>query len=229
MIPLKPLRSILIVIVAVLLVSSLRPVARAAAREGQPLPGQFAYVENGKRLYLVRGNVDEPILLVQAGDENNLFNPHFSRDGRYLAFCLTSSTGQDLPDIFYLDTLTLEKTRVTADGSCSYDWSPDGKTLIYTAPPAMEFPPTQVNGIWSYGRETGEIRLLIPTDSPVIDPRWSPDGHTISYFDFCFECVGQFYTYDLKTGREQAWSHEGTEDYIGPDVDWSPDGLTPRL
>jgi Tol biopolymer transport system component/TolA-binding protein len=222
----KPLRSPLIVLVAVLLLSSLSPMGRAAAQEGQSLPGQFAYVESGTRLYLVRGDVSRPILLVEAGGDRSVYNPRFSHDGRYLAFCLTSPSEADLPGIFYLDTLTLEKSLATADGSCSYNWSPDGKTLIYSTPPAMEYPSTHADGIWAYQRESGESKLLLATDTTVIDPRWSPDGHTISYFDFCFECVGQFYTYDLNTGDTQAWSHEGTGDYIGPDVDWSPDGLT---
>jgi Tol biopolymer transport system component len=222
--PLKLLQNILIVFVAVLIISLPVPTNRAKAQEDGSLPGQFVYVESGSRLFLVRGNVDEPILLMQAGKDTALSSPHFSKDGRYLAFCLMDNTAANAPDLFYLDTLTLGRTKVTANGSCSFDWSPDGKTLIYSPAVSMENASTQPNGIWSYSLRSGESKLLIPSDAPVIDPRWSPDGHTISYFGFCFECVGQFYTYNLNTGDKQEWSHEGTEDFIGPDVDWSPDG-----
>jgi Tol biopolymer transport system component/TolA-binding protein len=222
--PLKLLRSILVAFVAVLLVSHSIPGNRAGAQEGESPPGQFVYVESGSRLYLVRGNVDEPILLVQVGGNTTLSSPHFSQDGRGLAFCILDNTGADAPDLFYLDTLTLEKTKVTTDGSCSFDWSPDGKTLIYTTAVSLDDASAQTNGIWSYSLETGETKLVMPSDAAVINPRWAPGGHTISYFDFCFECIEQFYTYDLDTGTRQEWSNEGMADFIGPDVDWSPDG-----
>jgi len=86
--PLKSLRSILLIFVTALLLIPLLPAVRAEAQDNS-LPGQFAYIESGARLYLVRGNVDEPILLVQSGSENNIYHPHFSHDGRYLAYCMT--------------------------------------------------------------------------------------------------------------------------------------------
>ncbi|HJS20202.1 MAG TPA: hypothetical protein VJ785_15755 [Anaerolineales bacterium] len=215
-------RSILLVVLAVSLSLAVRKAA--AAQEASSLPGQFAYVDSGTRLFLVRGNVDEPILLVQTTQGTSVGYPHFSRDGRYLAYCTYQPLTEAYPTLYYLDTLTLEKVLVTNDGSCAYDWSPDGGTLIFSTPAFLGTERTVADGIWSYSRETGSLQLLIPTDSPIIDPRWSPDGKMLSYFDFCFECGGQFYTYDLTSGMTKEWSQEGTDEYIGPNVDWSPDG-----
>jgi Tol biopolymer transport system component len=196
----------------------------ALAQEDVPLPGQFVYVEDGSRLFLVRGDLEEPLLLVQAPQEARLSNPHFSADGRYLAFCLLDPQSMGAGAIQYLDMLTLEKHLASEQGPCEYDWSPDGRTLIYATGGFMEPEPAAGYGIWSHSLANQENKLLIPSESPVIDPRWSPDGKTISYFDFCFECVGQFHTYDLDTGETSEWSEEDSDRFIGPDVDWSPDG-----
>ena len=80
----------------------------ALAQEDVPLPGQFVYVEDGSRLFLVRGDVEEPLLLVQAPQDARLSNPHFSADGRYLAYCLQDLQSMGAGAIHYLDMLTLE-------------------------------------------------------------------------------------------------------------------------
>lgn len=198
------------------------PTVQVGAQETDSLPGQFTYVKDGRQLILVRGNVDEPLLLMETEPGEEVANPHFSRDGRSLVFCVLTPSN-DLPVLYYLDTLTLERHKVTSDGSCSYDWSPDGKTLIYSTPPDAETPASLPDGIWSYSLETREIELLVPRELPVIDPLWSPDGRTISFFDFCSECVGQFYAYDLSSGEIMAWPEDGGENTIGPGVSWSPE------
>jgi Tol biopolymer transport system component len=208
-----------------LLVWFLLPVKNSDAAQQTPLlPGQFAYVEGGDRLFLVHGAVDQAVLLTQASQEFAVSSPQFSRDGRFLAYCLQDLQAGDTAAIHYLDTLTFEEQTVTEDGSCSYDWSPDGKRLVYSSPGIMGLEPLNGHGIWSYALETDTLERLIASETALVDPRWSPDGEMLSYFEFCFECVGQFYTYDLSTGETRAWSQAGTEDYIGPDVDWSPDG-----
>ncbi|HEX2990270.1 MAG TPA: hypothetical protein VHO49_06305 [Anaerolineales bacterium] len=200
------------------------PGGDALAQEGLSLPGQFAYVEDGSRLFLVRGEVDEPLLLLQAPLETRLSNPHFSPDGRTLAYCLLDPQSMNAGAIHYMDMLTLEKYPVTEQGSCEYDWSSDGTTLIYSAGGSPDLELVVDHGIWSHSLANKENKLLIPSERPVINPRWSPDGKTISYFDFCFECVGQFHTYNRDTGETREWSEENNESTVGPDVDWSPDG-----
>ena len=207
-----------------LLMGSLAPPGRVTAQEAPSLPGQFAYVESGTRLYLVRGNVEEPALLVQAPQGLHIQNPHFSRDGRFMAYCMHDPSVEDVPRLYYMDTLTLEKFEITGEGSCSYDWWPGGDTLVFSTPanPTAAMSPDQ--GIWSYTLDTGALEVLVRTEVPVVDPQWSPDGRTLSYFDDCFECVGKFYTYDLMTKVVMEWSAGSSDWYPGPDVDWSPDG-----
>ena len=81
---LKPLRSILVFLSTLL--ALLSGSAEHAAAQAEPsLPGQFAYVENSTRLFLVRGNVGEAVLLLQADNDKSIASPGFSRAGRYLA------------------------------------------------------------------------------------------------------------------------------------------------
>ena len=119
----------------------------ALAQEALSLPGQFVYVEDGSRLFLVRGEVDEPLLLLQAPLETRLSNPHFSPDGRTLAYCLLDPQSMGAGAIHYMDMLTLEKYPVIEQGSCEYDWSPDGKSLIYSAGGSLDLEPVVEHGI----------------------------------------------------------------------------------
>lgn len=217
--PLKSLQPSLIAVVLSLIL--VLPAGPAAAQDVTSLPGQFVYVENGTSLVLIRGNVAEPTLLIQAEPGATVSHPRFSDDGRTLAYCLDlAGTGRQ-PALYTLDTLSFEKVEVAPEGSCDFDWSPDGRTLIYSTPYYIDVPSTIENGIWTYDRETAQSELLIP--GAFRDPQWA-DEDTISYFDFCFECIGQFYTHDLQTGETQEWSQMDTDWYIGPEVDWSPDG-----
>ena len=219
------LRRLLIILVGTLVICLTTTGGNVRAAQDVPsLPGQFAYVEGGSRLMLVRGNVNEPVLLVQTAHGSSVSNPRFSQNGRYMAYCIHDPTAEDVPALYYLDALSLEKFLVTTEGSCSYDWSPDGTSLVYATPAFIDVEMHGQPGLFSFSPETGSIELLIPTDSPIIEPRFSPDGGTLSFFDFCFECVGQFYTYDLATKEIREWSTAGTDRYIGPDMDWSPDG-----
>lgn len=217
-------RSYLLFLVIGLAILAPSPNYVARATTSSPLlPGQFAYVQDSN-LYLVRGNVDKPIKIAEAPYQFSIANPQFSQDGRYLAFCVQNPQTNDYPVTYYLDTLNLEKYKVPADGSCEYDWSPDGKTLIFTQPAFMGFEPRSPEGIWAYSLQAGTVELMIATQNSIIDPRWAPDGKYISYFDFCFECIGQFYTYNVVTRHVLEWSQFNSDWYIGPDVSWSPDG-----
>ena len=121
---LKSLRSSIAVLAVALSVCMSIPVGRGMAQQVPSLPGQFVYVMDGTKLYLVRGKIDEPVLLVQGESGATLAHPRFSSDGRFLAYCVDlASTNQ--PALYTLDTVRGERTQITPDGSCDYDWSPE--------------------------------------------------------------------------------------------------------
>lgn len=208
----------------VLATSLLVPVRGADAQAAAPLPGQFVYVEDGARLYLVRGDVNAPVLLVQTEAGFVVENPRFSRNGRYLAYCIHQPDVDSGIQLKYMDMMSREESEITTEGSCSYDWWEDGKTLTFASPLSAATTMPEDQGIWSYTLDTGALEILIRTNAPVTDPRWSPDGRTLSYFDYCSECVGKFYTYDLITHVTMEWAEGSSDWYPGPDIDWSPDG-----
>jgi TolB protein len=71
-----------------------------------------------------------------------------------------------------------EPVRLTADGSFKQNvqWSPDGKTLLFTRIHQGKM------ALWLMNADGTDLRRLLPNhDQPHFDGHWSPDGKRIAY------------------------------------------------
>ncbi len=166
------------------------------AFHSDPLGNSGLYVTNadGSGVRLASPNL--------AGDPFARWSPN----GRQLAF-LAGSFGAGSLLVVDLESHT---ERVLQSGQVSsFDWSPDGSSLIYEA---------TTGGIWRIALAPGAAptKLLGSGHAPV----WSPDGRMIAYFD------GPEGGTDIFVARSDGSSAKRLTDDPAPDLqpEWAPDG-----
>jgi dipeptidyl aminopeptidase/acylaminoacyl peptidase len=62
-----------------------------------------------------------------------------------------------------------------------YDWSPDGRTIAAIASPAAAHPDFYVARLYALDASSAAARLVFAPPRQLGDPRFSPDGHQISF------------------------------------------------
>jgi len=220
------------------------PVAEATATPTTP-PGSslVAYIGRDGNLWLV-----DPIRLERqqlttdaasySGNNSNgvIFyqNPAWSSDGRYLAYQReTGTVSQDgwsySDDVLVIDFKTMQ-TRVILEGIrvIGFAWQPATHLIAYakTADPNYftargQVDSTLATGILWQDVDSGEGGELVQPEAgyALADPRWSPNGQIISFYELIYmEGRGPFAYYDFASRQYVRW-----EEAIGS-VDWSPDG-----
>ncbi|HUJ30327.1 MAG TPA: S9 family peptidase [Candidatus Acidoferrum sp.] len=132
--------------------------------------------------------------------EKSVSNPAWSPDGKLLAFTMDAGDEKDAkPQVWFMYADGGEAWQVTKhkSGVRSFQFSPDGKTLLLVATVAPsdeeekrkkekddsvvvdhDFKMAQ---LWAWNVATGEEEQLTKADSTVSDPRWSPDGTHITF------------------------------------------------
>jgi len=117
-------------------------------------------------------------------ERGQYLNPRLSPDGRRVVFSLFTS-GQDL-GIWVHDFDRGARTRVMARLSSAPVWSTDGKQITFAS---------RQSGTWSLSSRaadgSGDTRVLLERERSQFPMSWSPDGHTLAYYD-----------YGLTTGRD---------------------------
>jgi dipeptidyl-peptidase-4 len=86
-----------------------------------------------------------------------------------------------------------ERLRISTTGIVSYQWSPDGKALLFP-----------VSGDIYYYDFDGRPKQLTATEATETDPKISPKGGYVSYVR-----EQNIYVYDLESGEERAFTTEG--------------------
>ena len=133
--------------------------------------------------------------------------PHFSPDGRVLAFLRENADGKADPQIWLLDRQGGEARQLSHFGGriSAFAYSPDGKRIVFAAPAALAPPadadkpvPIVINRLqfkkdgYSYLRDershlylldvqTGQSSALTGGEYDELQPAWSPDGQQIAF------------------------------------------------
>lgn len=90
-----------------------------------------------------------------------------------------------------------ERMRLSGSGIVSYNWSPDGKALLFPL----------AGDIFYYHQEQGKVRKLVDTPEFETDIRFSPNGNYVSYVR-----AQNLFVYDLQKGLEKQLTTEGHGD-----------------
>ena len=156
------------------------------------------------------------------------FNPVWSPDGRYIAFCrlLKGESG-----IYIIPSLGGAERRVrtalweeqeyyeTLGSAGRLSWSPDGKLLAFSDRPSRE---EHASSIFLLSLDSLEARRLTWAQGSRqdLDPAFSPDGQILA-FSKRTRPGGGIYTMPVSGGEEQRVISDG-KDHWG--VAWTPDG-----
>jgi DNA-binding winged helix-turn-helix (wHTH) protein len=154
------------------------------------------------------------------------FNPVWSPDGRYIAFCriLKDATG-----IYIIPALGGAERRVrnTLWDDQEFDqvfrfgrlsWSPDGKLLAYSDRASR----SEAASIFLLSLDSGEVRRLTSALRARGDfsPEFSPDGQTLA-FGRDSQGVQSIYAIPVSGGQEQRLTSDTAQKW---GLAWTPDG-----
>jgi Tol biopolymer transport system component/DNA-binding winged helix-turn-helix (wHTH) protein len=155
------------------------------------------------------------------------FNPVWSPDGRYIAFCriLKGQTG-----IYIIPALGGAERRVrealweeqefyqVLAHANRLSWSPDGKLLAFSDRAA----PDEFSSISLLSLDSLEVRKLAspPRSRSASNPSFSPDGRTLA-FTRVLQAFPEIYTVPVSGGGERRLISDGT-DHWG--LSWTADG-----
>jgi Tol biopolymer transport system component/DNA-binding winged helix-turn-helix (wHTH) protein len=161
-------------------------------------------------------------------------SPAWSPDGRYLAYLRYTTSALSVivkPERGAGEREVARLFRTRYGLNCRHlDWSPTGKLLVVDDKES----PDQPFGLYLIDLETGaRKRLTAPTEDIIgdVDPRFSPDGATVSFVRMTYRFNHELYTVptaggtprqrtnDRKRISGQDWSADGRSLYFSSDRD----------
>lgn len=174
-------------------------------------------------LYVKLVGTEEPLRLTRQASID--FNPVWSPDGRYIAFCRIQKGGTGIYVISALGGAEriVRKTLWEGEPFLTFwfgghlSWSPDGKLFAYSDHPSRG----QNASIFLLSLDSREIRKLTsPTPSSSdFNPEISPDGQTLAFVRA--SQATSIYTIAISGGKEQLlFSNNRSKQGLA----WTPDG-----
>jgi dipeptidyl aminopeptidase/acylaminoacyl peptidase len=180
----------------------------------------FSWNKSGRwEIYLASLDGSSPPRQISEGSGSK-FGPHWSPDGRKLAYGLDLDGGENY-DIYVYDLQTGKHENVTPDTpdaiTTEFSWSPDGKQIAFTCDRDGRF------DTYIIPAEGGEMRKVLDLTYPDFWVYWSPNG---THLAVVCEAAGQdFWTFivNLESGESAAISLDG-EPISAMHPSWSADG-----
>ena len=119
-------------------------------------------------------NPENVSVLADLGDATNVYNPHFSPDGKTVVFSAFKAGERNL---FTVDVASREVRQLTFDRAVDSGaiYSPDGKWIYFHSDR------TGVFDIYAMSVASGEVRRLTRVLGGAFDPQPSPDGTFLVY------------------------------------------------
>jgi eukaryotic-like serine/threonine-protein kinase len=109
------------------------------------------------------------------------------------------------------------------NGACNFDWSPDGKQIVFISPCNERGSQYFNSGLYIFDVDTSNVTELFSGPTGDFEPAWSPDGTKIAYTSVRDGSM-QIYVYDMqKATSTRLTSSENNVQSRYPD--WSPDGM----
>ena len=122
--------------------------------------------------------------------------------------------------------LTIGDLNVNPAYAGGFDWSPDGKTIVFAQTPTPRVDDWPLADISTVDVETGEIKPLAHTGASESSPLYSPDGSSIAYLagddPSTWGFTRDVYIVDAAGGKPRRLAH--TFDRNPSLVGWSADG-----
>ena len=181
--------------------------------------GQWVAYESGTPRTIWRSKVDGSEALQLTDRSLNAFEPHWSPDGKKIAF-VAQVVGR--PWRTYLISADGGKPQPVLpqfDETGRPDWSPDGKMLVLEAregPISSDLDPQANSSLYLMNLATGEATKLQGSDG-FTGPRWSPDGKFIAAAN---DPNDSLMVYDLS---KRKWIKAGIATYLSA-LAWSKNG-----
>ncbi len=198
--------------------------------------GQISFTGIDNNVYILRGDNSKPVQVTSDGNVNKIYSlPHWSPDGKMLAFLEKDASSSSSKLI--LHDLRKNSQEVLLEGvGDTFDWSPDGTSIIYDFPKAM-FDNLDGNGIWILNLKTRSVSEIIPKQLhkrpdgnpaiekvPIISPKWSPDGKWIKFCWFTYDGYPPCYLHEVLTRKIYPLSILTETKYFQFNLaNWSPD------
>ena len=110
----------------------------------------------------------------------SIIHHEWSPDGSRLAY---SQQAHGEADIFLYDLNTNETLKLVFGSGGGFNWSSNGKQIIYDSPPDW-VDPTLNNGIWLINLENLKKRRVVPPTNEIsgmLNPKWSVDGSRVIF------------------------------------------------
>jgi dipeptidyl-peptidase-4 len=140
---------------------------------------------DGKRVSFLQGRVDDQ-------DQQDLWEYNIADGEKRLLVDSVSLLGGE-EELDEVERARRERARIFSTGIVEYEWSPDGKALLFP-----------LGGDLYYLEPGSEPRRLTQTQTTETDAKISPKGRYVS-----FVREQNLYVIDLETGLEQAITTEG--------------------
>jgi Tol biopolymer transport system component len=121
-----------------------------------------------------------------------------------------------------VDGTNLRQLTTDMNGACNFDWSPDGRQLVYTSPCTDKSSQYPLGSLYLSDLSGAPAKQLPESRAGDFDPAWSPDGNKIAFTSLRNGSM-QIFVYDFTAAALSRLTDSGNNIQSRSPA-WSPDG-----